>query len=83
MIIRIGFNLLVLASILALPWQSTALILLAGFFLFDNYFEGLVWALALDLTFTSTAGITWWYTTYVLACYLGTSLLKPQIRMYD
>lgn len=83
MILRVGFNLFIFLSILFLPWQSYALFLLAGFFLYDNYYEGIAWGVFLDTVSGGVGGMVYWYTVYVVLLYIAVWYLKPLIRFYD
>lgn len=82
MIWRLSFNLGIFLSILFLPWQSVVLFLLAGFFYYDLYVEGVVWGFALDVVFGGGSSQNIWYTTYTLGCFIVTYFIKPYIRFY-
>ncbi|PIP86381.1 hypothetical protein COV42_02310 [Candidatus Campbellbacteria bacterium CG11_big_fil_rev_8_21_14_0_20_44_21] len=49
---RFFFNIILFFSIFLLNWWLFGILLLAGFFLFKNFYEGLVYAAFYDLIFT-------------------------------
>lgn len=82
MIMRIGFNIGILLAIIYMPYQSVALFLLAGFFYYDIYIEGIIWAMLLDVVFGGGSSQSYWYTLYACMAWGATYALKPYIRLY-
>ena len=92
MLYRIGYNLFIFISIVSLPWYSYALFILAGFFLFDRYIEGIMWGAWIDAVFAgsqTTVG-SWFdlwnyyfFTTTAIIGFFATSRLKQSLSWYD
>ena len=83
MILRVGYNLFILVSLATMPWQSIMLFIVAGFFLYDHYFEGVLWAVVLDTVSGGYMGGMYWYTLVSVAAYVAVGRAKHYIQWYD
>ena len=83
MLYRIGFNLFIAASLVYLPWQSYVLFIAAGFFLYDNYYEGIMWGMMIDAVSGTQTSMMWWYTIYTVVLFGVVGWSKKYLRFYD
>ncbi|MCI5108593.1 MAG: hypothetical protein MRY49_01970 [Candidatus Pacebacteria bacterium] len=67
-VLRVILFLLLIISALYFPWWIDLVLLTLLFFIFPNYFEGIVFAAFYDVLFSS--GFAIYATIYATACFL-------------
>lgn len=83
MLMRVAYNLFILLSIAYLPWPSVVLFVVAGFFLYDNYLEGVLWAALVDAASGGILEGAYLYTAGSVIAYLVIARVKKHIQWYE
>lgn len=87
MIFRVSTDILILLSILYLPWWFTAFLALLGIFLFKNFYEVVFAGFLLDLLYGTAVkefyGIWFIFTAFFLILFILMERLKKNIRMCE
>ena len=80
---RIGYNLFLILSVLFLPWYVYVCFIVAGLYLFDNFFEALVFGVFIDVVFTGPENMSYWFTTVSFMSFVFVQWSKTKISYYD
>lgn len=84
---RITVNVLIAISIFYFPWWITTLIILPSFFIFKNFYEGILAGFFIDVLYGVKASEFFgvWFVSFAFysAFYIFSSKLKKNIRIYE
>ena len=82
---RLLYSVLLFFSIMVLPWYVYASLIIAGMFLFNNFYEGIVWVIIIEILY-GPPGIDIFQHTFMLwmvAATIVALVIKRSVRYYD
>ena len=70
---------------MTLPWYIYASLIIAGIFLFKNFYEGIVWVVVVEILYGPASNVILDHSFLVLMLALGVLalLVKQSVRFYD
>jgi len=89
MLDRIFYNFIILGSIIFFPWYIYLFVIVFGVFLFESFYEGLIWTMTLDMSYgyvkenaILSMNFYFFYTIVFLAIFLLKELIKDKIKLF-
>ena len=82
---RIGYSLLIVISILTLPWYVYSALIIAGIFLFNTFYESLLWLVIIEILYgpPELAITAHTYFIAMATALVASIVIKRSIRYYD
>ena len=86
MVLRIFINIIILISVLYLPWWVTTTAVFTGFLIFKNFYEGIIAGFLLDTLYGAKIsqffGIWFVFTAVYFVGYVIIRRVKKNLRFY-